>query len=137
MCTFISSSMSFIFGIVAGVLIEYFSNILTDKRRTRERQREETKEFGAVASRMPELMKEMKQDLITYPDRRDFFVLMKGISIDIYDGPSLEYKEEVHSELRSKVTVLENHGYVVDITQKDVPEFRMTEKFVEHLLNLS
>lgn len=40
------------------------------------------------------------------------------------------YYEEEHKNLRSQIKLLEDKGFVKDITFNDVPRYRMTEEFV-------
>lgn len=118
----------------SGIAIEYFGSILTDRRQEKEKQKAKDEEFSKVATLIPELLQEIKQDITKYPCRREFFVLLEGVSIAIYKTPTLQYEEEVHSELNGKIGILENHGYIIDITPSTVPMYKMTEQFVDYLL---
>jgi hypothetical protein len=44
------------------------------------------------------------------------------------------YFEEDHSNLRGKINVPENHGYVSDVTNGNVPIYGITEAFVRLVL---
>ncbi len=91
--------------------------------------------FNKVVAAMPDLIKEMKEDL-TKPSNtftREFVLAGKRYIISVSN--CFAYHFEEHEELQGKVHVLENHGYVVDVTTTKLKRYRMTEEFVELILN--
>ena len=94
-------------------------------------------EFIAVKEQMPELIAEMKADLEREDDKqvREFFVLQKkSHRIGGTEKRRFIYFEEDHSNLRGKLDILENYGYLINVTPRNTPIYRMTEKFVSLIL---
>ena len=50
------------------------------------------------------------------------------------EKPRFVYYEEDHENLRGKIDILENHGYLTDVTTGNVPIYRMSEDFVQLVL---
>ncbi len=88
--------------------------------------------FRKVASRMPDLIAEMKEDLAKKGNEfiREFFIISKRWSLNA-GSPSFVYSFEDHENLQGKVHVLENYGFVYDVTPGNAKKYRMTEEFVE------
>ena len=88
--------------------------------------------FLRVKEQMPALIAEMKQALDSDDGRfvREFFIMSKNHRLGGSEKPRFIFFEEDHDNLRGMIDVLENHGYVVDITPGNTPIFRMTEAFV-------
>ena len=42
---------------------------------------------------------------------------------------------EDHDNLCGQIDILENQGYLTDVTPKNTPIYRMSEEFVRHILN--
>ncbi len=78
----------------------------------------------------------MKEDLSNkeYQFIREFFLLSKRLEFNPSKNYFSYYLEE-HKDLLDKIIVLENHGYVMDITSTSTKKYRMTEEFVEMVLN--
>ena len=83
---------------------------------------------------MPELIEQMKDDL-SKPEFmviREFFILPNDrVPFNPDEKRYLCYYEEQHENLMHKVKLLENHGFVYDITPNNAPKYRMTEEFVD------
>ncbi|MFH1235430.1 MAG: toll/interleukin-1 receptor domain-containing protein [Parcubacteria group bacterium] len=81
---------------------------------------------------MPALLKEMREDLRKNPTTREFVVLKRGW---IYNsqGPYLAYYFDEHEDLEGKLQVLENLGFVREITYNNVRRFVFEERFVDYL----
>jgi hypothetical protein len=97
----------------------------------------ECERFRRLRESMPRLFEEMKVDL-QQPDHqfvREFFVSPSRRVIINSPGPRFFYYEDEHENLIGQVHVLEGNGYFVDVTPGNVPIYRMTERFVELLLN--
>jgi hypothetical protein len=127
---------TFLAGVFIGAAGEYFALKYTDRRRAKEYTADSRKQFCNVASKMSELIKEIQVDLRKpgYSMVREFFILPgKGVVLNA-PGKHLEYYEDEHEDLPHKVTLLENHSYVTDVTCTNVPKYRMSEEFVDLLL---
>ena len=130
MDSFVSHGIAFLVGTATGAAGAYFAEKFTDRRREKEGQRKEEERFLEVAAMMPDLVTEMRQDLSQHPNFRDFFVIDKGLQLWASKN-SFVYSECDGNDYLSKVRILEGHGYVIDITPKNAPMFRMTEPFVD------
>lgn len=115
---------------------ERCANEQTEMRGQKEAAKAATAKFAQVAERMPELLQEMRQDLMGQPHVREFFVLLGGVTLGGTSSPSFEYRDSIHPSLMGKVHILENHGYLKNVTPKDCPKYRMTEEFVELLMKM-
>ncbi len=93
--------------------------------------------FAAVVEQMPRLIAEMKADLSTEEGKhvREFFVMSRRHVLGGSEKPRFIYYEEDHANLRGQLDVLENRGYVTDVTPKNVPIYRMSEEFVRLVLD--
>jgi arsenate reductase-like glutaredoxin family protein len=95
------------------------------------------KKFRKVQNMMPELITEFKTDLSTEDNKliREFFVLPnKKVLLGGSEKPRLVYYEEEHKGLRNKIDILENEGFLIDVTPGNTPIYRMTEEFVELII---
>lgn len=108
----------------------YYGEKFTDQRRKQEARQESRRQFESVCQQMPDLIKEMQENLAEMPHVRQFFVLPKGAELGGTASPAFKYYDSPDKPLQSWVQVLENHGYVVDITSKSTPKYRMTKEFV-------
>jgi hypothetical protein len=88
--------------------------------------------FLKVKEQMPELIKEMQEDLNENPLIREFILQYKGT---IYNGCGVTYFYESHTHLEQKMHILVNQGFIEDIQYNSVKRYRMGEEFVEMLLN--
>lgn len=81
---------------------------------------------------MPDLLAEMRKDLIDYPLSREFVVLKKGWSYWA-SGHELAYYFEDHPELENKLRILLNYGLIQDVTHTNVSRYVISEKFARYL----
>lgn len=91
--------------------------------------------FDELCEIMPGLLIEMKKDLSEDTTRliREFVLLpVRGV---IFNSTKRRffYVESEHPDLKNKVDLLEQHGFVVDVTPRNTPIYRMTEEFVRLL----
>lgn len=96
----------------------------------------ESPSFLQVKEQMPALIAEMKQDLESDRGKfvREFFAMSKRHVLGGSTKHRFVYYEEDHDNLRGQIDILENHGFVVDVTPKSVPIYRMSEDFVNLVL---
>ncbi len=131
---FTSAIIGFLIGAATGAAGTYFGHKYTDRRRKQEAAADAKKQFLAVKAQMPELIAEMKEDLQDESGRhvREFFVLeSKRQNLGACPRRRFVYYAEDHGDLHGKLSILENRGYLCDVTPGDTPVFRMTEEFVE------
>lgn len=128
-----STAISFLVGAAAGGVSGYFASKYTDRRRESETDRNEKKRFLKTKKKMPAFIKELKADLAEYPDIREFFVLKKGVCLGGSKLPRFryEYERDGKDNLRNKMQILENMGYIMDVTPGNTPIFRITEDFFD------
>jgi len=88
--------------------------------------------FLKVKTSMPELIAEMKEDLTKAGNEfnREFFIVSKRWTLNVV-GPCFVYYFEDHEDLQGKIHVLENYGFVIDVTPGNAKKYRMIEDFVE------
>jgi hypothetical protein len=81
---------------------------------------------------MPALVEEMREDLRNHPTSREFVVLKRGW---VYNsrGFYLAYYLDEHEDLEGKLQVLENLGFIREITYNNVRRFVFEEEFVDYL----
>jgi hypothetical protein len=92
--------------------------------------------FQKVKSEMPGLIAEMRADLSREGDEsvREFYLAKKTWKVN-WSDPCFAYYYEDHPSLGSEIKILENYGFVVDIsTGQNLKACRMMEAFVELLL---
>ena len=132
----LTAIITFILGLVLGAFATYLVNKFTDKRRKKEAVKETVKEFQEVMQQMPELIAEMKNDLLQEGNNliREFFISRKSFSLNP-GGKCFVYYEDDHEDLQSKIHILENLDFIIDITPGNAPKYRMTEDFVKLVLN--
>lgn len=129
-----STAVGFVAGAITGAAGTYLGNRFTDRRREREKSGADRKTFAQVRDQMPALITEMKLDLEREEDRmvREFFVLEKRAHrLGGSSKPRFVYFVEEHPQLHGQLEVLENRGYIIEVTPGTAPVFRMTEEFVE------
>jgi len=92
--------------------------------------------FARVKAQMPELIAEMKQDLEGKDGKyvREFFVMSRHHVLGGSEKPRFIYYEEDHDNLRGKLDILENEGFLLDVTPGNTPIYRMREEFVRLVL---
>lgn len=91
--------------------------------------------FTKVAKMMPDLLREMKEDLSGDNLFIREFVPLEGGVIFNHGKPRFEYRDNVHPQLFNKVNLLETNGFVsVCHVGKYSKIYQMSEQFVERLL---
>ncbi len=128
--------ITFLIGVATGAAGNYFAAKYTDKRRDKEDSNKLVKSFNRAKDQMPDLIKEMKEDfsnqenssireLVIVPNKRVMFNSQQ---------PRFIYYEDEYQNLKGKISVLENLGFVVDVSVSDAPIFRITEEFWDLVL---
>ena len=134
----LSHLIFFLLGAFTGAAGKYLADRYTDQRRSQELTTQLYKQFVDVSSKMPTLIEEMQDDLNS-PDLaviREFYIIRnKRVSFFGKDKETyFVYYEEKHDNLIHKVNLLENNGFVYDVSSTRTPKYRMTENFVELIL---
>lgn len=129
----VSHLIAFLIGTFTGAAGKYLADKYTDKRRDKEKESGIRKTFISVADKMPELIKEIQEDL-SKPDCmliREIFILPNDrVGFNSGGERYLFYFEEQHENLMHKMKLLENYGFIYDVTHTNTPKYRMTEEFV-------
>jgi|GEM_PF-1003766 len=90
--------------------------------------------FIDVEKLIPELLSEMREDLLENPFARECILISKSA---VYEGDPnnsiLQYYFESHTWLRSKLRILENYALVYEITYNSVPRFVISEELAAYL----
>jgi hypothetical protein len=86
---------------------------------------------------MSKLISEMKDDLSKEGNEFDriFYILKNDRIAYTLEDKGFMYYEDQHENLKNKIRVLENHGYIYDIATGNIPKLQMTEEFVRFVLN--
>ena len=93
--------------------------------------------FENISKIMPELIKEMKND-ISNPNftlAREFVILPNKNVIFNNTQNIFIYYEADHSELTSKIDMLKEHGFIRQVRFTNTPIYRINEEFRELLLS--
>jgi len=85
---------------------------------------------------MQKLIAEMKEDLLKpeYKIFRNFYILENKNIIFNANTPAFVYYEDEHTALKEKLTILENNGYISNITEGNTLKYKMNEDFIQLLL---
>lgn len=128
--------VTFLVGVITGAGANYFATKYTDKRHDKEETKKEVENFNKVKNQMPELIAEMKQDFTNEKNLsiREFVLLPSDKVIFNSDQPRFSYFETEHQNLKGKIAILENYGYIIDVTPGNAPIYRMTEEFFDLVL---
>jgi hypothetical protein len=94
--------------------------------------------FQKVKSAMPDLVREMRADLSREGGEfvREFVLARKRWMMGPGTAHSFFYYYEDHDNLDGKIQILENYGFVTDVTTGNAKRYRLREEFVELLLTL-
>ena len=128
-----SAIITFLAGTAVGAAGMYYAEKYTDIRRKKEYKKERKKQFIQIIQDMPELIAEFKNDLSDEKNKliREFFVLAnRKVHLGGSTKPRFVYYDEDHENLRNKVDLLEDAGFVTDVTEHNVSVYRMTEELV-------
>ena len=129
----ISEIMAFLLGVASGAGGKYFADKYTDQRKEKETATREKQKFKNIRKIMPELFNEMKADIAGDKSClvREFFVLPNELLTVSSSKPRFSYFEEQHHDLRNKLSLLLDAGFILDVSVTDTPIYRMSDKFVE------
>lgn len=121
---FIISFLTFIIGAIVGEpLLKKLAN-----------NTEERALYNKLYNMMPELIQEIKDDIINHPHIREFITFCNKTCIYNAKGEMKVYYVEDYN-LKGKMEVLENYGLIENNTYNDINRYRLNDKFVKMLLN--
>jgi uncharacterized membrane protein YgcG len=91
--------------------------------------------FEKVKKMMPQLLEEMREDISSEENRliREFAILPNRKVLFNYSKRHFSYFADEHEDLRNKIDILEDYGFVTDVTTGNTPIYRMREEFLGHL----
>lgn len=132
-----SYAITFITGLVAGILGKFLADRLSDKAKKKDLKKKRKNTFHKIKLAMPDLIAEMISDLkdLNMDSCRIFFVLPKRSIPFRSSEPAFVYYESDHDNLRSKIRRIENAGLVHDITEGNTPKYQFDEEFIDFLIN--
>jgi len=90
--------------------------------------------FADLEKKAPDLLAEMRSDLLSKPLVRQFILLSKRVSYNPGTTPFFAYFYEDHPYLDSIVTIMEHVGASYDIAFNSVPRYNFSEEFVTFLI---
>ena len=125
---------------IAEILKSQLSNVSNAIELTRaspipaNKANEDNNTFLRMEQLMPDVMEEMREDLKTYPLKREF-ILLDNENV-IYNAgnkiPLVYYCNKI-DDLEDKVGILVNVGLVIDITYNNTNRYVMSESLVDYL----
>ena len=129
----------FLIGTATGAAGQYFADKYTDQRREKKLVKEQVRLWQEIEHRFPVLIDEMRSDFSPRENRhvRMFFVKKSNTILGFVSEPCFEYHTDKHPDLRAAVVLLEQHGFITDITPGNCPMYRVHEKLVDALLTPS
>ncbi len=135
MNTIVSHIVTFISGLAVGILGNYFATRLADKAKNKDAIKGKENLFKQAEIKMPELIKEMRNDFSgkEMSECREFVILPKRTIPFQSKQPVFSYFEDEHPYLISNIRILENYGFITDITQTSTPRYQFNEEFVNML----
>lgn len=93
----------------------------------------QSRSFTALEQKIPDLVAEIRTDVLEHPFTRELVLLSKKWSYNPGRNPYFVYYFEAHEHLLGKLKMCENYGAVVPTTYNNVDRFELTEDFVEYL----
>jgi hypothetical protein len=134
----LSYLITFLIGVLTGAAGKYIADKYTDKRHRKEQKMDLQNNFLKIANKMPDLIIDMRNDLLKsqFSVIREFYVLPNS-RVPFYSGEDkfFFYYEEKYDNLLHKIKLLEDYGFVKDLTPITIPKYRMSEEFVHCVIN--
>jgi len=130
-----SHLLSFLGGTAVGAAGKYIADLFTDQRKKKEAAAEANAAFKKLIGAMPELIDEIRADLIREAEMhiRELVVLPNNRVIFNSDRPRFAYFESEHVGLKDKCETLARAGYLECVKPGPTPTYRLEEHFVERL----
>ena len=134
----VSHVIAFVVGALSGVIGQYYATKFTERRQRKESVVELEKTFKGLTAVMPELFKEMREDLSSDKTglvREAVILQTKGMVYNSANAIFSYYKEQ-HPDLRNKIAMLAEKGFVSILRDDLCLVFRMSDQFVGLLNNV-
>jgi hypothetical protein len=131
--------LTFIGGIATGVLGNYFASYLTDIRNKKQIEKQKKRTFSFVYEEMRDLIDEMRNDLLKddFRHTRSFIILAnREIAFNCAIKRFFYYENE-HDNLVGKLSMLENYGFIENISDGNTKKYQMKEEFVAKIKSIS
>ena len=92
--------------------------------------------FSKLYELMPELLVEMKDDITDDETHliKEFYILHGRGQSGPTDRERFVYYKDEHDNLLNKLDLLEENGFIDDLTVSNIPIYRMAEDFIQLLL---
>ncbi|WP_257551684.1 hypothetical protein [Sphingopyxis sp. DBS4] len=90
--------------------------------------------FPALERKMPELIAEMRADLMGNKLVRQFILLKKGWAYNPGSTPYFQYFFDDHPQIKAMMTIMIHAGAIYDIKFNSVDRYNFTEPFVSYLI---
>ena len=131
-----SLTVGFLIGTATGAAGSYMADRFTDQRRDSKAAKERDRIWKDIERRFPGFIAEMRKDFSGESGQkvRAFFVMNSRHTLGGYSEPSFEYYDDVHTDIKPALLLLEKYGYISDITKRDTPFYRVDESLVDRLL---
>jgi len=132
----LSHALAVLSGIIIGVIGNFIATRLTKRSDQRDLKKSRKSKFEELREQMPGLISEMIKDL---NDKemglcREFVILPSNKVPFNTRKQYYGYFESDHQNLQSKVILLEQAGFIHDITDGNTPKYRFDDDFVKLLL---
>jgi hypothetical protein len=130
----LSYCVTFLVGGLTGATGTYLGNKYTDQRKKQEARSEADTQFRDIQKAMPELIQRMKEDFCEGQMIREFVMLRHSRDLNYtLRREHFRYFGDEHKNLREKLILLQQGGYIQDVSTTTLPIFRATEEFVKKL----
>ncbi len=136
MNSIVSYIVTFISGLAVGILGNYYATRLADKAKNKDAIKEKSNLFKQAEMKMPELIKEMRNDICSenMKNCKEFIIQPTRGTVFNSKQPLFTYFESEHPYLQSNIRILEENGFVVDITKTNTPRYQFNEDFIVMLM---
>lgn len=129
---------SFLLGTATGAAATYFGTKYTDQRREQEQNRKNKQNSNKVTAIMTDFIKELRGAL-SNPETSFVRELVLLANNRVVFSPSKKcfilFKDR-YQDLDEKIAILENNGYVLNISHDGSSRYKMTESFVGLVVTL-
>jgi len=132
----ISHLVTFLGGLIIGIIGNYVANRWIEKSKVKDTVKARKEEFLDLKNQTPNLFDEIKQDLKNpdFKNCREFFVSpSQGVVVN-HSNPAFFYYEDQHENLMSSIRALEHANFIIDITPGNLPKYQFKEEFVKLIL---
>jgi hypothetical protein len=131
----ISHFIAFLIGALGGAFGLYWGITYAKQRQQKEASSRLGSNFKKVSSLMPKLIKEIKTDIKNDESKavQEFVVL--PTTKHSFSGSKRRFicYEDQHEDLREHLDILEESGFILEITSGNTPVYRLTDEFIDLL----